>query len=216
MAHCFIVLPIIYYLITLSLAQVDEDDLSEWEVEWGVVDYIWVVYLMGAIVVTLMFMLPFGKWNEYCKESTLDALSTKSYTDIINARDYDANNKTTGDERPLALLVMRQDLKEKRVWHDDWKKDFIVMIRNEHGLFSVCYSHPDHPFSRRDRGCILLSVVMMNFGFAMFWTYTLATANWGDWTEYFIDKLLSYSFAISMSIMEAILVQFAVCSGVES
>jgi len=193
----------------------EDDDLAQWEIDWGVVDYLWVLYIMGALVVAAMFVLPCGKWNMWCQEATFDALSKECYVDIINARDYDADNKVVGDDRPLALLVMRRDLKEKRVWHDDWKKDFLVFLRNEHSLFSTCYSHPDHPFSRRDRRCILLSVILMNFGIAMGTTYFFATAQLGEWSEYVVDKLLSYIFGFQMSILESALVFFAVCGGAE-
>jgi len=111
--------------------------------------------------------------------------------------------------------VLRQDLKEKVLWHHEWKRDFMVFLRNEHALFATCFSHADHPFSRRDRRYILLSVILMDFGLAIGVTYAFATIQLSDAAEFFVDYLISFFFGAMMSFMESILVSFAICSSGE-
>lgn len=202
------------YSTTLDNSGGDGFGGFEVEFEW----YDWLAVFYAAIAVATAALCTLAGTCTYCKSSSYDALSEKCYTDIIAARGYNSTNKVVGDSRPLALLVMRQDLLEKRIWHNDCKKDFCVFLRNEHSLFSTCYSHPDHPFTRRDRRCILLSVVLMNFGIAMGITYWLATMHISsnEWVEFAVDKGLSYIFGFTLSVLESFLVSIAVCSAGES
>merc|ERR1712012_766969 len=68
----------------------------------------------------------------------------------------------------------------------------------------------------------------MNFGVAMGITYWLATVNIAasdplntdnetesEWVEFAVDKLLSYIFGFTMSVMESFLVSIAVCGAAE-
>lgn len=202
---------------TICYVSADSNDtLSEYEASLAVMDIIWLIYAIFAILITLCFVTKCGIWNEYCLSDNYDALSQECYADIITARGYDATMHGVGDKRELSLMVLRRDLKEKRIWHNDYKKDLAIFVRNEHALFSLCYSHPDHPFSRRDRRCILISVILMDFGIAMWITYMFFFINLDNTSSFIIDYLLSYLFGFMMTIIQTILVKFAVCAAAES
>ena len=166
---------IIVGIVTITVCSAQQskstDDFAAFSASFGGMDFFWVGYAVIALLASLCCLAPCGFWNGWCQKEKYDALSEQCYTEIITARGYNASKTGVGDKRPLSLLVLRQDLKEKQVWHNEWKRDFVVFLRNEHALFSTCYSHPDHPFSRRDRRCILISVIMLDFGIAMGITY---------------------------------------------
>eukprot|EP00484_Ammonia_sp_Unknown_P000014 CAMPEP_0197021072 /NCGR_PEP_ID=MMETSP1384-20130603/1958_1 /TAXON_ID=29189 /ORGANISM="Ammonia sp." /LENGTH=489 /DNA_ID=CAMNT_0042448823 /DNA_START=28 /DNA_END=1497 /DNA_ORIENTATION=+ len=192
-----------------------DDFATTFSSELGPMDYIWITYAVLAVLGSLCFITPFGIWKKWCQAANYDGCSEPVYAQIIDARGYDANAKGLGDKRALSLMVLRADLKEKLIWHNDWKKDFAVFIRNEHALFSTCYAHPDHPFSRKNRRIILASTLMLDFGFAMGVTYAFAFINFGETSSFILDYLISYFFGIMMTTIESILVKFAVCAAAE-
>ena len=203
--------------LTLCCTTANDADTIAIDAILGPMDYVWIVYGVLVISTSLCFILKCGLCNSWCKDEKYDALSEKAYSEIIQARGYDPNAKAFGDSRSLSLMVLRADLKRKVVWHNDWKLDFMTYIRNEHGLFSTCYGHPDHPFSRRDRKCILISVLCMDFAFAMFITWIFARFLPLDNTAAsIVDFGISYIFGFMMTILESILVAFAVCGYSES
>eukprot|EP01083_Nonionella_stella_P257944 882359_1 len=133
-----------------NTTSVEEDLFEAFNSELEFMDWVWLIYAAFALVLSLCCITPIGIFYHLCcKSEKYDALTKECYDEILNARGYDGNKTAVGDKRPLSLLVLRQDLKEKRIWHHDWKKDFMLFLRNEHALFSTCFSHPDHPFSRR-------------------------------------------------------------------
>ena len=183
----------------------------------GPMDYIWLVYACFALSLSLCCVIRCGVLRPLlCNDKQFDALSETAYSEIIQARGYDANSTAVGDKRCLSLMVLRADLKEKVIWHNNYKLDFLTYIRNEHALFSTCFGHPDHPFSRRDRRIILLSVIMMDFAFAMLVTWIFAQFPLSETVEFIVDFLISYIFGFMMTILESILVAFAVCGAGES
>mmetsp|Transcript_26239 Transcript_26239/g.42887 ORF Transcript_26239/g.42887 Transcript_26239/m.42887 type:complete len:497 (+) Transcript_26239:24-1514(+) len=204
--------------ISTTVLEADDDVLSQIDGEMGVMDWIWTVYALFALIASLLCICKCGvnaSCFYWCQDETYDAISEKCYAEIITARGYDATQKGFGDNRELSLMVLRADLKEKIVWHNDWKKDFALFIRNEHALFSMCFAHRAHPFSRRDRRLILLSSLLLDFGFAIAITFLMAFVSTSDNVDFVLDFLISYIFGILMSTLESLLVGFAVCAAAE-
>lgn len=51
-----------------------------------------------------------------------------------------------------AKLKLKQDLAAGKVrWYGCWKRDLWYFLRNTHPVVSVCYSHPLHPVTRKQR-----------------------------------------------------------------
>jgi len=185
-------------------------------VELGTWDYFLLsYYILFSIAAGLLVIAPFGKFHEWCTDAHYDAVSEQTYTEILNARGIDANNKVTGDDRPLSLMVLRQDLHEKRIWHNDWKKDFATFVRQDHGLFSLFYAHPSHPFARRDRKAILIATLLLDFSVGVGLTIFFTTAGLGGFTEFIFDFGLSFILGYLMTALETMLINFAICTKAE-
>jgi len=51
-----------------------------------------------------------------------------------------------------AELKLRQDLVANKMrWYGDWRKDLWCFLRNNNPVVSMCFSHPLHPVTRKER-----------------------------------------------------------------
>ena len=63
-------------------------------------------------------------------------------------------------ERPL---IARMLWKDRFVFSNSVFRDWWVVQKNRHIFFSMLLSHPLHPFSRRERICMVLALMMFGY-----------------------------------------------------
>lgn len=66
------------------------------------------------------------------------------------------------EEFTPAELAVRQDfVKQKAQWFNDWRKDWWEFTRNFNPVLTLCYVHPLHPITRRERTMVYCVQVLL-------------------------------------------------------
>ena len=66
-------------------------------------------------------------------------------------------------DMPLIVKLLWKDL---NVFSTSWLRDWWVVFKNRHALFSVLLCHPQHPFSWKERLVLITCVMMMGYAIA--------------------------------------------------
>lgn len=55
------------------------------------------------------------------------------------------------------------------VYSDSFCSDFVFYVKNKHPIISICFSHPEHPFSKCGRLVFLLCSLLFSFSLSLLW-----------------------------------------------
>ena len=83
-------------------------------------------------------------------------------TDIEKARGFEF----TEDEKNVRSLHMGF-LNERVIWSDRFGEDFLVFLNNKHVALGICVSHPEHPFTHRERAVYLACYLLAAWALAV-------------------------------------------------
>ena len=83
-------------------------------------------------------------------------------TDIEKARGFEFSE----DEKNVRSLHMGF-LNERVIWSDRFGEDFLVFLNNKHVALGICVSHPEHPFTHRERAVYLACYLLAAWALAV-------------------------------------------------
>ncbi|ETO07014.1 hypothetical protein RFI_30376 [Reticulomyxa filosa] len=142
---------------------------------WSASEIVWCIFCVIAFVAYLLFVLPpCPLYRQYCMKEMYDATSLSCYSDVLKQRGFDPDEIQYGDNRPFVQLVIRSDLyQDKCIWHNDYKKDWLFRLRNNHELFSPWFADDSHPFHKRHQKRLFFASLAINFTLAVVLQYWL-------------------------------------------
>lgn len=143
------------HLIPTSTFTTTSNDTNEKDVlkeleglvsSFGVLDFLIISWICLVMLISTILIV-----SQECAPEKYPATRLKTYKAILFAKGYDPTApRSKSDKREIVSILLKRDIiLGKVVWHGTYWKDFLCFLRMNHSLFSIFYGSDFDPFGQR-------------------------------------------------------------------